>query len=101
MARPGSPTIDSRPMVGVENRARTTDGMAASMKRATPSSVSTAVTKGSDTPSSRIHVPATSETAPMPVHTRGAPVCTSTAKPATPRVRSPTPSGRVGSTASP
>src|SRR5207248_11001866 len=39
VASPSSPTIDSRPTVGVEKRARTTDGMAASMNKKAPSSV--------------------------------------------------------------
>src|SRR5687768_8511886 len=78
-AAPTSPTIDSRPIVGVANRARTIDGMPATMNRATPATTRTRTNHDDDTPSYSPTVPTANDTVPMTVHARGAPACTSTA----------------------
>ena len=50
-ARPSSPTIHSRPMVGVENRVRTIDGIPATKARPTPMKATSSVIHDSERPS--------------------------------------------------
>ncbi len=94
--------IDSRPMVGVENRARSMAVIPESMNRATAPDIITMTSHGTArSPGKSCQEPMNRLVAPMPVHTRGAPAWTSTEYPNTPSATRARPTGLVGSTASP
>ena len=72
-ACPVSPTIHSRPMVGVENRVRTMAGIPPTIPIPVPTTPTPKVIHESDTPSKRNTEPTTSDTVPMTDQVRGTP----------------------------
>src|SRR5690349_16790864 len=98
-ARPISPTIHSRPIVGVEKRVRTIDGMPERNASSTPTTPAPNAIHPADTPSYNVSDPTTYATTPAAVQNRGTPVCTSTAKHTIDTTSRATPHQCTGSTA--
>ena len=77
-AKPISPTMLSRPIVGVEKRARTMAGIPATMNSGVPATPTIMASHDGCGPWVSVSVPMTRVTVPTTVQNRGAPACRST-----------------------